>query len=79
MLEQRSKDSLVPEPLEVTSAADLHKRLKLLIPDLSALCQAFAHKGICVQPKLFAEIGSRESRAAGKVRHPLSKELRENL
>jgi len=29
--------------------------------------------------KLFAEIGSRESRAAGKVRHPLSKELRENL
>jgi bifunctional non-homologous end joining protein LigD len=38
-----------------------------------------AHKGIWVEPKLLVEIECRAKSAAGKVRHPFFKGLRENL
>jgi ATP-dependent DNA ligase len=38
-----------------------------------------AHKGIWVEPELLAEIEYRAKSAAGKVRHPFFKGLREDI
>jgi bifunctional non-homologous end joining protein LigD len=55
------------------------KRLKPLIPKTLPYAERIAHKGIWVEPKLFAEIAYRAKSAAGKVRHPFFKGLREDL
>jgi bifunctional non-homologous end joining protein LigD len=48
-------------------------------PQDAALAERIANKGIWFEPKLFAEIEYRAKSAAGKVRHPFFKGLREDL
>jgi bifunctional non-homologous end joining protein LigD len=43
------------------------------------LCQEIAHRGVWVEPWLLAEIEYRAKSAAGKVRHPFFKGIREDL
>jgi bifunctional non-homologous end joining protein LigD len=69
----------VDHGFDKVSAADLQKRLKPLIRKAQAYAERIAHKGIWVEPKLFAEIEYRAKSAAGKVRHPFFKGLREDL
>lgn len=61
------------------SAANLRKRLKPLIRKTRLYAKRIAHKGIWVEPKLLVEIEYRAKSAAGKVRHPFFKGLREDL
>jgi bifunctional non-homologous end joining protein LigD len=61
------------------TAADLQKRLRPLIRKTQPYSKRIAHKGIWVEPKLLAEIEYRAKSAAGKVRHPFFKGLREDL
>lgn len=61
------------------SAAALQKRLKPLIRKTQPYAKRIAHKGIWVEPELSAEIEYRAKSAAGKVRHPFFKGLREDL
>jgi bifunctional non-homologous end joining protein LigD len=53
--------------------------LKPLIRKTQPYAKRIAHKGIWVEPKLLAEIEYRAKSAAGKVRHPFFKGLREDL
>jgi bifunctional non-homologous end joining protein LigD len=69
----------VDHGFDKTSAADLQKRLKPLIRKTQPYVKRIAHKGIWVEPKLLAEIEYRAKSAAGKVRHPFFKGLREDL
>jgi ATP-dependent DNA ligase len=61
------------------SAADLRKRLEPLVRKSQPYSKRIAHKGIWVEPKLLAEIEYRAKSAAGKVRHPFFRGLREDL
>ena len=69
----------VDHGFDKVSAADLQKRLKPLIRKTQPYAKRIAHKGIWVEPKLLAEIEYRAKSAAGKVRHPFFKGLREDL
>jgi len=61
------------------SSAELRKRLTPLIRKTQPYAKRIAHKGIWVEPELFAEIEYRAKSAEGKVRHPYFKGLREDL
>ncbi|NOJ40689.1 non-homologous end-joining DNA ligase [Bradyrhizobium australiense] len=61
------------------SASELRKRLTPLIRKSQPYTRRIAHKGIWVEPELLAEIEYRAKSAAGKVRHPFFKGLREDL
>ena len=69
----------VDHGFDKTSAADLQKGLKPLIRKTQPYAKRIAHKGIWVEPKLFAEIEYRAKSAEGKVRHPFFKGLREDI
>jgi bifunctional non-homologous end joining protein LigD len=62
-----------------TSAADLRERLQPLVRKTQPYAKRIAHKGIWVEPELLAEIEYRAKSAAGKVRHPFFRGLREDL
>ena len=53
--------------------------MKPLIGKTQPYTKRIAHKGIWVEPELLAEIDYRAKSAAGKVRHPFFKGLREDL
>ncbi|MGY3610811.1 MULTISPECIES: non-homologous end-joining DNA ligase [unclassified Bradyrhizobium] len=69
----------VDHGFDKASAADLRKRLTPLIRKTQPYTKRIAHKGIWVEPTLLAEIEYRAKSAAGKVRHPFFKGLREDL
>ena len=69
----------VDHGFDKVSAADLQKRLKPLIRKTQLYAKRIAHKGIWVEPKLLVEIEYRAKSAAGTVRHPFFKGLREDL
>src|SRR5674536_382041 len=69
----------VDHGFDKVSAADLQKRLKPFIRKTQPHAKRIAHKGIWVEPKLLVEIEYRAKSAAGKVRHPFFKGLREDL
>jgi bifunctional non-homologous end joining protein LigD len=57
----------------------LRAKLKPLIRKTQPYSKKIAHRGICVEPSLLAEIEYRAKSAEGKVRHPFFKGLREDL
>jgi bifunctional non-homologous end joining protein LigD len=57
----------------------LQARLKPLIRKEQPYSKKIAHRGIWVEPELLAEVEYRAKSAAGKVRHPLFKGIREDL
>jgi bifunctional non-homologous end joining protein LigD len=61
------------------SAMDLQARLKPLIRKTQPYAKKIAHQGIWVEPSLLAEVEYRSKSAEGKVRHPFSKGIREDL
>ena len=61
------------------SAKDLEARLKPLVRKTQPYATRIAHRGIWVKPSLLAEIEYRAKSAAGKVRHPFFKGIREDL
>jgi bifunctional non-homologous end joining protein LigD len=61
------------------TAKELRARLAPLIRKTQPYTTRIAHKGIWVEPQLLAEIEYRTKSAAGKVRHPFFKGLREDL
>jgi bifunctional non-homologous end joining protein LigD len=61
------------------SAKDLQARLKPLIRETQPYGKKIAHRGVWVEPSLLAEIEYRAKSAAGKVRHPFFKGIREDL
>jgi bifunctional non-homologous end joining protein LigD len=61
------------------SAKELQAKLKPLIRKTQPYSKRIAHRGIWVEPELFAEIEYRAKSAEGKVRHPFFKGLREDL
>jgi hypothetical protein len=69
----------VDHGFDKASAADLRKRLTPLIRKTQPYAKKIAHRGIWVEPSLFAEIEYRAKSAEGKVRHPFFKGLREDL
>jgi bifunctional non-homologous end joining protein LigD len=62
-----------------TSAAELRRKLTPLIRKTQPYAKKIAHRGIWVEPELLAEIEYRAKSAAGKVRHPFFKGLRDDL
>jgi bifunctional non-homologous end joining protein LigD len=58
---------------------ELRARLAPLVRKTQPYTTRIAHKGIWVEPQLLAEIEYRAKSAAGKVRHPFFKGLREDL
>jgi ATP-dependent DNA ligase len=54
-------------------------RLKPLIRTTQPYAKKIAHRGVWVEPSLLAEIEHRAKSAAGKVRHPFFKGIREDL
>jgi bifunctional non-homologous end joining protein LigD len=58
---------------------ELRTRLKPLIRKTQPYAKKIAHRGIWVEPQLLAEIEYRAKSAAGKVRHPFFKGIREDL
>jgi bifunctional non-homologous end joining protein LigD len=69
----------VDHGFDKVSAAALRKRLEPLVRKSQPYSKRIAHKGIWVEPKLLAEIEYRAKSAAGKVRHPFFRGLREDL
>jgi ATP-dependent DNA ligase len=69
----------VDHGFDKTSVAELRKRLTPLIRKTQPYAKRIAHKGIWVEPGLLAEIEYRAKSAAGKVRHPFFRGLREDL
>ncbi|SED03956.1 non-homologous end-joining DNA ligase [Bradyrhizobium erythrophlei] len=69
----------VDHGFDKASAADLQKRLKPLIRKTQPSTKRIGHKGIWVEPKLFAEIEYRAKSAEGNVQHPFFRGLREDL
>jgi bifunctional non-homologous end joining protein LigD len=61
------------------TAEDLQVRLKPLIRKTQPYSRKIAHGGVGVEPSLLAEVEYRAKSAAGKVRHPLFKGIREDL
>ena len=61
------------------SAKDLQARLKPLIRKTQPYAKKIAHRGVWVEPSLLAEIEYRAKWAAGKVRHPFFKGIREDM
>jgi bifunctional non-homologous end joining protein LigD len=61
------------------STEDLQARLKPLIRKTQPYTKKIAHRGVWVEPSLLAEIEYRAKSAAGKVRHPFFKGIREDL
>ncbi|WOH63314.1 non-homologous end-joining DNA ligase [Bradyrhizobium sp. BWA-3-5] len=61
------------------SSAELRRRLTPLIRKTQPYTRPIAHKGIWVEPELSVEIEYRAKSAAGKVRHPFYRGLREDL
>ena len=61
------------------STKDLQARLKPLIRKTQPYAKKIAHRGVWVEPSLLAEIEYRAKSAAGKVRHPFFKGIREDL
>jgi bifunctional non-homologous end joining protein LigD len=68
----------VDHGFDKSSAKDLQARLKPLIRKTQPYAKKIAHRGVWAEPSLLAEIEYRAS-AAGKVRHPFFKGLREDL
>jgi bifunctional non-homologous end joining protein LigD len=60
-------------------SVDLQARLKPLIRKTQPYAKTIAHRGVWVEPLLMAEIEYRAKSAAGKVRHPFFKGIREDL
>jgi bifunctional non-homologous end joining protein LigD len=60
-------------------AKDLQARLKRLVRKTQPYAKRIAHRGIWVEPFVLAEIEYRAKSAAGKVRHPFFKGIREDL
>jgi bifunctional non-homologous end joining protein LigD len=79
---QKGKDLIyagkVDHGFDKSSAKDLQARLKPLIRKTQPYAKKIAHRGVWAEPSLLAEIEYRAS-AAGKVRHPFFKGLREDL
>jgi bifunctional non-homologous end joining protein LigD len=69
----------VDHGFDKTSVAALCKRLTPLIRTTQPYTKKIAHKAIWVEPELLAEIEYSAKSAAGKVRHPFFKGLREDL
>ncbi|MEA2822993.1 MAG: bifunctional non-ous end joining protein LigD [Bradyrhizobium sp.] len=61
------------------SEKELRAKLKPLIRKTQPYAKKIAHRGVWVEPSLLAEIEYRAKSAAGKVRHPFFKGLREDL
>jgi hypothetical protein len=60
----------VDHGFDAASAKDLQARLMPLIRKTQPYAKKIAHRGIWVEPELFAEIEYRAKSAEGKVRHP---------
>jgi bifunctional non-homologous end joining protein LigD len=69
----------VDHGFDTASAKDLQARLAPLIRKTQPFSKRIAHRGIWVEPSLFTEIEYRAKSAAGKVRHPVFKGLRDDL
>jgi bifunctional non-homologous end joining protein LigD len=69
----------VDHGFDKASAADLRRRLTPLIRKTQPYAKRIAHRAFWVEPELLAEIEYRAKSAAGKVRHPFYKGLREDL
>jgi bifunctional non-homologous end joining protein LigD len=69
----------VDNGFDKTSAAELRRRLTPLIRKTQPYSKRIGHKAIWVEPELLAEIEYRAKSAAGKVRHPFYKGLREDM
>jgi bifunctional non-homologous end joining protein LigD len=69
----------VDHGFDAASAKDLQARLKPLIRKTQPYAKKIAHRGVWVEPSLLAEIEYRAKSAAGKVRHPFFKGLRDDL
>jgi bifunctional non-homologous end joining protein LigD len=69
----------VDHGFDIASAKDLQARLKPLIRKTQPYAKKIAHRGIWVEPSLLAEVEYRAKSAAGKVRHPFFKGVREDL
>jgi bifunctional non-homologous end joining protein LigD len=69
----------VDHGFQPAAAKDLQARLKPLIRKTQPYTKRIAHRGIWVEPSLLAEIEYRAKSAAGKVRHPVFKGLRDDL
>jgi bifunctional non-homologous end joining protein LigD len=69
----------VDHGFDKASTAELRRRLEPLVRKTQPYAKRIAHKGVWVEPKLFAEIEYRAKSAEGKVRHPFFKGLREDL
>jgi ATP-dependent DNA ligase len=61
------------------SCGALREKLMPQIRKTQPYAKKIAHRGIWVEPQLLAEIQYRAKSAAGKVRHPFFKGLREDL
>ncbi|MGM4961601.1 non-homologous end-joining DNA ligase (plasmid) [Bradyrhizobium barranii] len=69
----------VDHGFDKVSTAELRRRLEPLVRKTQPYAKRIGHKGIWVEPKLSAEIEYRAKSAAGKVRHPFFRGLREDL
>jgi bifunctional non-homologous end joining protein LigD len=69
----------VDHRFDKTSMVELQARLKPLIRKTQPYAKKIAHRGVWVEPSLLAEIEYRAKSAAGKVRHPFFKGLRDDL
>jgi bifunctional non-homologous end joining protein LigD len=69
----------VDQGFDKDNAKELEARLKPLIRKTQPYARRITHRGIWVEPELMAEIEYRAKSAEGKVRHPVFKELREDL
>jgi bifunctional non-homologous end joining protein LigD len=69
----------VDHGFDTASAKDLQARLQPLVRKTQPYAKRIAHRGIWVEPSLLAEIEYRAKSAAGKVRHPFFKGIREDL
>jgi bifunctional non-homologous end joining protein LigD len=69
----------VDHGFDSASVKDLQSRLKPLIRNTQPYSRTIAHRGVWVEPSLLAEIEYRAKSAAGKVRHPFFKGIREDL
>jgi bifunctional non-homologous end joining protein LigD len=69
----------VDHGFDAASAKDLQARLMPLIRKRQPYSKKTAHRGIWVEPELLAEVEYRAKSAAGKVRHPFFKGIRDDL
>ncbi len=80
---RRGKDLVyagkVDHGFDKTSAAELRRRLTPLIRKTQPFSKQIAHKALWVEPEVMAEIEYRAKSAAGKVRHPFFKGIRDDI